>query len=79
MRRLPSTTQDILKALVENRYVLAHNLQAFSASRDLVYDRQDMFFVPFSGLRHVVRPGPNFSVFRRKDVATNSEGRAVTH
>jgi hypothetical protein len=74
---LPSTTQEILKTLIEDRYMLAHDLKAFSASRDLVYDQQDMFFVPFSGFQHVVRPGPNFSVFRRKDV-TNGEARART-
>ena len=40
---------------------------------DLVYDRQDMFYVPFAGLQHVSRPGPNFEVYARRDVALNAE------
>jgi hypothetical protein len=75
---LPSSTQDVLKALLEHHYELVHDLKAFSASRDLVYDQQDMFFVPYAGLEHVVRPGPNFSVFKRKDAATNNEARVRT-
>lgn len=75
---LPSSTQDELKALLEQQYELAHDLKAFSTSRDLVYDQQDMFFVPYVGFEHVARPGPNFSVFRRKDAATSNEARSCT-
>ena len=76
---LPSGNQDILIELVKDRYELVSAFQAFSASGDLVYDQQDMFFVPFSGFEHVVRPGPNFSVFKRKDAATDGDARSHTH
>ena len=76
---LPSGNQEILTDLVKDRYELVSAIQAFSASSDLVYDQQDMFFVPFSGFEHVVRPGPNFSVFKRKDAATDGDARSQTH
>jgi hypothetical protein len=76
---LPSGNQEILIDLVKERYELVSAIQAFSASGDLVYDQQDMFFVPFSGFEHVVRPGPNFSVFKRKDAATDGDARSHTH
>ena len=29
-------------------------------------DQQDAFYVPLAGLVHVVRPGPNFSVYKHE-------------
>jgi hypothetical protein len=77
---LPSSTQDILRTLVDTEYELTSNVRAFSPSSDLVYDQSDMFFVPYSGFKNVVRPGPNFSVFRRKHaLANNTQPRACAH
>jgi hypothetical protein len=33
---------------------------------NIVYDRQDAFFVPFNGLERIARGGPNFTVYRRQ-------------
>jgi dolichyl-phosphate-mannose-protein mannosyltransferase len=61
---LPSTTQAIVKDILNDGYTQAADLPAFSPSDDLVYDQQDAFYVPLAGLEHVTRPGPNFSVYR---------------
>jgi hypothetical protein len=63
---LPNTTQAIVKEMMETGYVRAAEFPAFSPSDDLVYDQQDAFYVPLAGLAHVVRPGPNFSVYKRE-------------
>ena len=57
-------------------------LAAFTAltlTDGLVYDRQDMFYVPFAGLRHVTRPGPNFALYARRDAAFNADLSTVAH
>jgi hypothetical protein len=61
---LPSTTQPIVKEVMTVGYVRAAEFPAFAPSADLVYDQQDAFYVPLAGFDHVVRPGPNFSVFK---------------
>jgi Dolichyl-phosphate-mannose-protein mannosyltransferase len=63
---LPSTTQAIVNEVMETGYVRAAEFPAFSPSDDLVYDQQDAFYVPLAGLAHVVRPGPNFSVYKHE-------------
>jgi hypothetical protein len=63
---LPSATQAIVKEVMESGYVRAAEFPAFSPSDDLVYDQQDAFYVPLAGLAHVVRPGPNFSVYKHE-------------
>jgi len=70
---LPSTTQPLVTQLLAKHYVLVTTFKAVSPGDDLVYDRQDMFYVPFAGLQHVSRPGPNFEVYARRDVALNAE------
>jgi hypothetical protein len=61
---LPSSTQEIVTELFTEDYVRVATVNAFSPSDDLVYDQQDAFFVPFTGFEHVVRPGPNFTIYK---------------
>jgi hypothetical protein len=61
---LPSTTQPIVKEVMTDGYIRVAEFPAFSPSEDLVYDPQDAFYVPLAGFDHVVRPGPNFSVYK---------------
>lgn len=70
---LPSATQDQVTALLTGDYVLVNTFKAVSLNDDLVYDRQDMFYVPFSGLQYVTRPGPNFTLYARRDVASHAQ------
>lgn len=66
---LPSSTQDQVTEWLAGDFVLVTTFKALSLRDDLVYDRQDMFYVPFSGLQYVTRPGPNFAVYARREVA----------
>jgi hypothetical protein len=74
---LPSSTQPVVKEVMADGYVRAAEFPAFTSSEDLVYDQQDAFFVPLAGFAHVVRPGPNFSVYKSKSVAPARDPRAV--
>jgi len=65
---LPSTTQAIVKEVMSDGYVRAADFPAFTPSDELVYDQQDAFYVPLAGFEHVVRPGPNFSVYKHEVV-----------
>jgi hypothetical protein len=76
---LPSSTQPVVKEVMADGYVRAAEFRAFSSSEDLVYDQQDAFFVPLAGFAHVVRPGPNFSVYKSKALAPARDPRAVSH
>jgi hypothetical protein len=76
---LPSTTQDIVKQLLTKDYVLVKSFTALELRDDLIYDREDMFYVPFSGLEHVKRPGPNFALYGRRDVVFNADRFTVSH
>ena len=70
---MPSSTQDLVTQLLDKDFVLVTTFKAVSLCDDLVYDRQDMFYMPFSGLEHVSRPGPNFAIYARRDVAFNAD------
>ncbi|MFN7917006.1 MAG: glycosyltransferase family 39 protein [Vicinamibacterales bacterium] len=72
---LPSTTQDQVTQWLAGDYVLVTTFKALNLRDDLVYDRQDMFYVPFSGLSSVTRPGPNFAVYARRDAAFDATSR----
>lgn len=63
---LPSSTQELVTELLSRDYQLATTIRALSLRDDLVYDRMDMFFMPFSGLEYVDNPGPNFAVYARQ-------------
>jgi 4-amino-4-deoxy-L-arabinose transferase-like glycosyltransferase len=69
---LPSSTQDQVTELLRGDYALVTTFKALSLRDDLVYDRQDMFYVPFSGLEYVTRPGPNFAVYARYGAPVNA-------
>ncbi len=70
---LPSATQDQVTQLLTGDYVLVSTFKALSLAAPLIYDRQDMFYVPFSGLQYVTRPGPNFTLYARRDVAVHAQ------
>ena len=70
---LPNTTQPIVKDLMMDGYVRVAELPAFSPSGDLVYDQQDAFYVPLAGFDHVVRPGPNFSIYHYEAAAPREQ------
>lgn len=74
---LPSATQAIVKEFLKENYSLVSDFEAFSEADDLVYDQQDAFFVPFSGFDHVVRPGPNFSVYKRGHADLRSAAQSI--
>jgi hypothetical protein len=62
---LPSTTQDFVSTILSEGYEQVAVFKAFSPADNLVYDSLDAFYVPLDGLEHVVRPGPNFTIYRR--------------
>ena len=70
---LPSATQKQVTELLAGDYVLVNAFKAASLKDGLVYDQQDMFYVPFSGLPYVTRPGPNFTLYARRDVAFHAQ------
>lgn len=48
-------------------YMLVHFVRAVDPNDSHnVYDVQDAFFVPFAGFTHVMRPGPNIFIYRRR-------------
>jgi hypothetical protein len=62
---LPSTTQEIVKQFLEHDYQRVFEFHAANLGGNLLYDLQDAFFVPVTGLESVTRPGPNFVLFKR--------------
>jgi hypothetical protein len=57
-----------LRRLVAERYAPIHTVRG-TTSLDAagMYDQQDAFFVPFSRLGDVERPGPTITIYRRRD------------
>lgn len=56
-----------LRRLVAARYDPVYTVRGTrSLEASGMYDQQDAFFVPFSGLDEVERPGPTITVYRRK-------------
>jgi 4-amino-4-deoxy-L-arabinose transferase-like glycosyltransferase len=66
---LPSATQPIVNEFLERDYQRVSDFRAARLGGDLVYDRQDAFFVPVSGFQRVTRPGPNFVLYKRASPA----------
>lgn len=48
-----------------DRYVFRHRIVAMHGQTH-VYDQQDAFFLPLDGFTGVLRPGPNFSMYSRR-------------
>jgi hypothetical protein len=62
---LPSETQAIVKDFLRDGYTEAWRFPALDLDGSgLAFDRQDAFFVPVDGFRHVERPGPNFTLYK---------------
>jgi hypothetical protein len=74
---LPSVTQPIVIDFLSENYVFVSDFKAVSKADDLVYDQLDAFYVPFAGFEHVVRPGPNFSVYKREGAGRGREPRSI--
>jgi len=67
---LPSENQRVVLEWLESGYQLAAAFLAFDVRETgNVYDPQDMFYVPFGGFAGVTRPGSNFYVYKRGDLA----------
>jgi 4-amino-4-deoxy-L-arabinose transferase-like glycosyltransferase len=65
LRRMPEPPPALL-ALVAAEYELVKVFRAVTPEPGVnVYDDQDALFVPLAGFRGLVRPGPNFEVYRR--------------
>lgn len=58
----------VVTELVNSEYVQVHTIRAFDPSEDNFYDIQDGFYAPFGGFTGVRRFGPNFEIYRRKEV-----------
>jgi hypothetical protein len=55
-----------LRRLAAEKYDLAQTIPATWPQNDAsLYDLQDAFFLPMSGFRTVIRPGPTIRIFRR--------------
>jgi uncharacterized membrane protein len=73
---LPSMTQDVVNAFLAEGYDAAWQFTAYSPRGDRVYDRQDAFFIPFSGFSGITRPGPNFTLYKRAVATLKHEERS---
>ena len=66
--QLYSAVPASLERIVKDRYVLQ---RAFLTGREStgrrLYDQQDAFFLPLTGLDGLERPGPSFELYRRRD------------
>jgi hypothetical protein len=59
----PPPLRDVLAA----KYEVVKTFTAYRPQAGDVFDRQDAFYLPFSGFSGVDRPGPNLVVFKRKE------------
>jgi hypothetical protein len=67
---LPSTTQDIVTQLLEHDYQRVFEFRAVNLNGRPLYDQQDAFFVPVTGFDQVIRPGPNFVLYKHVPAAS---------
>ncbi len=73
--RLYAAIPPELRQLAAERYTLAAAFPATRGrARSAVYDHQDAFFMPFSGFRTIVRPGPTIWIYRL-DTSVSREQR----
>ena len=59
----PPQLQDVLA----RKYEVAKTFVAYRRQAGDIFDRQDAFYLPFSGFSGVDRPGPNLVVYRRRE------------
>jgi hypothetical protein len=59
-----------VETLARSRYVKVQEFAGTTGSIDPdTYDQQDAFFLPLTGFRHIVRPGPTITVYARRDLS----------
>jgi hypothetical protein len=63
-----------VEAVLKAEYSIAFVQHVVTADPANVYDRQDEFYLPLTGFRHIERPGPNLDVY----VLTSDERRLLT-
>src|SRR5262249_12381910 len=63
---LRGETQEAALRYLDTGYDLIQKFEAFDAGAPHVYDYQDAFFVPFGQFSGVERPGPNYTLYRRR-------------
>jgi len=55
-----------LDRILERDYIHVHSVLAYdSSARAGIFDQIDAFFLPLSGFKGIVRPGPNIFIYRR--------------
>ena len=63
---LYSATSEGVREILRRNYTLLEEFKALDMNeKGNVYDQQDAFYMPFSGFRGVVRPGPNIYIYER--------------
>jgi hypothetical protein len=58
---------DWTRTLVAEEYVQVHHTSGASPGSGGWYDQHDAFFVPFAGLGGIARPGPDVTIYRRRE------------
>jgi len=53
--------------LVLKDYELRHTIRTYDPDTPHVWDQQDGFYLPLDGFTRVVRPGPTFLIYERRD------------
>ncbi len=60
-----SMVPDGLQTLLDEGYEAVRALRASVPGREGWYDQHDSFYLPFTGVRAVARPGPDVALYRR--------------
>ncbi len=56
-----------VKNLLHENYELVKSFESVKGDgKDIIYDQQNAFYVPYSNFKDVVRPGPNIYIYRLK-------------
>ena len=64
--RSPRDDLGEVDAILKADYQLAYEQHVVTPDPSNVYDLQDEFYLPLTGFRGIVRPGPNLDVYERK-------------
>jgi len=59
---IPEAVREGLK-----QYQLRYAVKAVDLNAARVYDQQDAWFLPLDGFERLGRPGPNVSIYERRD------------
>lgn len=57
---------DFVPILLQKNYHLLHSFESIDLKANAWYDQQDAFYLPFTNLQQVIRPGPNIFIYQRK-------------